>query len=256
MPFTFAHPIATAPIWFSSNRKLHLPSLLVGSIVPDLDYFLRLHPVKTVGHTFTGISLPGLPYSIAILLVIRYVLMRPFLAFLPQQLSRKFPLPKSYFPLQIWQLLNIVVSVMLGAVTHLIWDSFTHPRGWLVVHSELLKFAIGSISIYQLVQSASGGIGVICLLLWLFTWLDRSESRHRTETLTTDWRGAVMLCLGCCSFMLAIMAVEFHHVAHESFAEVCVRAIIGGISGLFVGLFLYSVAFWIVESFKPGSITV
>jgi hypothetical protein len=253
MPFTLAHPIATAPIWFGSNRKLDLPSLFVGSMIPDIDYFLKLHPIKTIGHTFSGISIQGLPYSIAILLVVRYVLMRPFLAFLPEQLSRKFPQPKSYFPLQILHVFNVIISIVIGAVSHLIWDSFTHSNGWLVINLTAIKSEIGAVAIYQLLQYISGIIGILGLLLWLFIWLYRSECRPRIETLTPTWRAVVTLCISCCAFGLAIVAIEANHMVGETPADVFVRSLIGCISGVLLGLLLYSVIFWILDSLKPNS---
>ncbi len=120
MPFTLAHPIAAAPIWLCSKRRLDLPSLLVGSMIPDLEYFLALQPTRTIGHTLLGVLIQGLPCSIVLLLVTRYVLMRPFLALLPRQLAQRFPTLRSYFPLQLLHLFNVVVSVVIGAASHLV----------------------------------------------------------------------------------------------------------------------------------------
>ena len=148
MPFTLAHPIATVPIWWGSKQKLHLASLAIGSMIPDADYFILLYPIKTIGHTFSGIFIQGIPYSIVLLLAIRYVLMRPFLALIPLQLAQKFPPPKKYFPIQISELFNIILSIAIGAATHLIWDAFTHSGD--SVHSEVLKSTLGSLPIYTL----------------------------------------------------------------------------------------------------------
>ena len=97
MPFTLAHPIAATPIWLFSKKRLDLPSLFVGSIIPDIECFLTLQPHRTIGHTLLGILIQGLPCSIVLLLVTRYVLMRPFLALLPRQLGQRFPTLRSYF---------------------------------------------------------------------------------------------------------------------------------------------------------------
>ncbi|WP_310426371.1 DUF4184 family protein [Chamaesiphon sp. VAR_48_metabat_135_sub] len=257
MPFTLAHPIATAPIWFGSNRKLDLPSLFVGSMMPDIDYFLTLHPIKTVGHTWSGILIQGLPYSIVSLLVIRYVLACPFLAFLPEKLSRKFPPPKSYFPLRISHLLNITISIAIGAASHLIFDSLTYSNGWLVVNLTAIRPKMGSVAIYQLLQYTSGIIGVGALLLWLFIWLfgaaAQSRTRPQIETLTPNWRSVVTVGIGCCALGLAHVAIEINHVVGETPADVFVRSLIGCISGTLLGLLLYSVVFWILDSFNRGS---
>ena len=247
MPFTLAHPIAAAPIWLCSKKRLDLPSLLVGSMIPDLEYFLALQPTRTIGHTLLGVLIQGLPCSIVLLLVTRYVLMRPFLALLPQQLAQRFPTLRGYFPLQGKHLFNVVVSVVIGAASHLVWDDFTHGDGWFVAHSKLLQSQLGSMPIYQLLQHGSGVIGVFTLLLWLSRRLNQAKSCNRIETLTPRWRALTIICIALCAFVLTWVAVEIHHIAGETFIETFVRAVLGCISGLF----LYSVVFWILKSFKP-----
>ncbi|HEY9632774.1 MAG TPA: DUF4184 family protein [Coleofasciculaceae cyanobacterium] len=251
MPFTLAHPIAAAPIWLCSKRRLDLPSLLVGSMIPDLEYFLALQPTRTIGHTLIGILIQGLPCSIVLLLVTRYVLMRPFLALLPQQLAQRFPTLRSYFPLQVLHLFNVVVSVVIGAASHLVWDAFTHEGGWFVNHSKLLQSQLGPLPIYKLLQYGSGVIGILALLLWLSIWLNQAKSRNRIETLAPRWRGLTIICIALCAFVFAWVAVEINRIAGEPFSQAVVRAVIGCISGLFLGLLLYSAVFWMLNSFKP-----
>jgi hypothetical protein len=253
MPFTLAHPIATAPIWFGSNKKLDLPSLFIGSMIPDIDYFLFLHPIKTVGHTFFGILIQGIPYSIVLLLVSRYALVRPFLALIPLQLARRFPPPKRYFPLAFMELINIIFSIAIGAATHLIWDAFTHAGGSVVVQSALLESMVGSLPIYKLLQYGGGVFGLVALSLWLSIWLNRSESRYYVETLAPRWRLLVTTCILLCAFGVAMLAMEHNQLQNEPFADGFVRSIIGWISGVSLGLLLYSVIFWMINSFKSDS---
>jgi Domain of unknown function (DUF4184) len=256
MPFTFAHPIAAAPIWLGSKRRLDLPSLIIGSMIPDIEYFLSLQPIKTVGHTFSGILIQGVPASLVLLLISRYVLMRPCLALLPPQLSQNFPSPKSHLPLKFPYLINVVISIVIGASSHLTWDSFVHSTHWFVNHSQRIQAHFSEASMYQLFQYGSSAIGLIALSIWLLKWIDRTEYRHQIETLTPNWRGLAIISIVLPAFVLAIIAIEAHHVSGEIFADVSVRALIGCISGTFVGLCLYSIGFWICESFKPGSTTI
>ncbi|WP_309742273.1 DUF4184 family protein [Chamaesiphon sp. OTE_20_metabat_361] len=256
MPFTFAHPIAAAPIWLGSKRKLDLPSLIIGSMIPDIEYFLSLQPVKTIGHTFTGILLQGIPYSIALLLISRYILMRPCLALLPPRLARHLPLPTSYFSLKSLYLLNVIGSIIIGASSHLIWDFFIHRTKSVVNHSQRIQAHFSEASMYQLFHLGSTAIGLIAIVIWLLKWLDRTEYRHQIETLTPNWRGIAAIAIVLPAFGLAIVAIEANHVVGETALEVFVRALIGCISGTFVGLCLYSIGFWICEKFKPGSTTI
>jgi hypothetical protein len=108
MPFTLAHPIAAAPIWFGSNRRLHLPGLLVGSLVPDVEYFVALQPAGNLGHQLPGIFLQGLPCAIVLLLLVRYAFWWPFVGLLPNAWEEKIPPLRSVpwrnwgYPLNVW----------------------------------------------------------------------------------------------------------------------------------------------------------
>lgn len=244
MPFTLAHPIAAAPIWLCSNKRLDLPGLLIGSMIPDLEYFIALQPTRTIGHTFLGIFIQGIPCAIVLLLIARYVLRRPFLALLPQQLAQRFPRARSYFPLPVSQLINIVLSIVIGAVSHLIWDAFTHRDGWFVTRSALLQSEPGGMPIYKLLQYGGGIFGVLALLIWFVIWLNQAKTYSPVETLNSRWRGLAIFCIVLCSLIVAWVAGVVNQVGGETSYAVIVRAVIGCISGLSLGLFLYSVAFW------------
>jgi len=88
-------------------------------------------------------------------------------------------------------------------------------------------------------------------LLWLSIWLNQAKSRNRIETLAPRWRSLTIICIVLCAVVFAWVAVEINRIAGETFKEAVVRAVIGCISGLFLGLLLYSVVFWMLNSFKP-----
>jgi Domain of unknown function (DUF4184) len=251
MPFTLIHPIATVPIWFGSKYKLHLASLAIGAMIPDADYFLFLYPVKTIGHTFYGIFIQGIPYSIVLLLTIRYVIMRPFLALIPLQIARKFPPSKKYFPPQFFDLTNVIISIAIGATTHLIWDDFDlNGSSSIVQTSEFLKSMISSLQSYKLLLYCGGIVGLVCLSLWLVNWIARSPSYHRAETLNPWWRVTAIVGIVYCAFGVAWFAVQDNR---EPFVNSSVRFLIGGISGIFLGFLLYSVIFWLLNGLNSNS---
>ena len=105
--------------------------------------------------------------------------------------------------------------------------------------------------IYQLLQYGCGVIGVFALFLWLSIWLNQAKSFNHIETLATRWRALTIICIALCAFVWTWVAVDIHHIAGETFIEAFVRAVLGCISGLFLGLLLYSAVFWMLKSFKP-----
>ncbi len=65
MPWTFAHPAAILPL----RRRLPLAALVVGSISPDIGYYLGLYPLATFAHSGLGLLMACLPMGAAALVV-------------------------------------------------------------------------------------------------------------------------------------------------------------------------------------------
>ena len=61
MPYTAAHIICAAPLWYLSQKRLSLPALMVGCMAPDIPYFFYLTPVPAPGHTISGLFTHALP---------------------------------------------------------------------------------------------------------------------------------------------------------------------------------------------------
>ncbi len=153
MPFPLAHPAAVLPFKRFSPRWLCLPALVVGSMTPDAAYLSGPLRLDELAHTVQGIVLFCLPAGLIFTLLF-YAVRSRFLAALPGVYRRLLLAP-------IWkarpQLLVIGASVMLGAASHILWDSFTHTRGWGV---ELIP------SLTAVVGTFAGHNVRVCRLLW------------------------------------------------------------------------------------------
>ncbi|MEO1396566.1 MAG: DUF4184 family protein [Cyanobacteria bacterium J06634_5] len=248
MPFTLAHPIATLPLWSASKQKLDLPALMVGAAIPDVSYFVALRPVPNIGHSLLGIVTEGIPSALLLLLLGRYLFWTPVLALVPQPISSRIPIfcPYSFLPAK--RLLVIIVSIAMGALTHIVWDSFTHHHGWAVERLSFLVADVGIFPIYKWLQYSGGLIG-FPWLLWLAAQFVRKRSpRYRPERLLQRWQG-----LSWGFIAIALMLTVYYAVAvtpESSLSTLIVNAIVGSVSGLFLGLFLYSALYWLNEIFR------
>lgn len=250
MPFTIAHPIAAAPIWLLSKRKLDLLALAIGTMIPDLQYFIYLKPVRTIGHSLPGVFIEGVPCSLVLLLVFHWVLKYPLLALAPSHVAERLP-PLSRFSLfPLSQLLIIIVSIAIGGISHILWDDFTHSTGWFVVNFPLLQVKILSLPLYKFLQYGSGIFGLFALSVWFAIWFLKTQPRQQHKTLAVRWKLVASGLILLASCILAVIAVKLHLAEDGSFAGIVVRAIIGAISGLFIGCFFYSAAFWNIKSFQ------
>ena len=58
-------------------------------------------------------------------------------------------------------------SLILGLVTHIVWDSFTHSYGWMVQQVPFLAAQpIAGVPIYRILQHGSTLAGLVILALW------------------------------------------------------------------------------------------
>jgi len=173
MPFTFAHPAAIIPIRSRFKKWIPLPALVIGSLVPDAAYYLPVPgDFKDHAHTLQGTISFSLPLGIILLLIFYWL--APEIVFLLPSPHREALQPLSKPPaFSISEAGLAVCGIVLGAATHVLWDSFTHSRGWIVERVPLLQQIIpGSrMPVHLALQFLSTLLG-LCLLLYFYDrWL-------------------------------------------------------------------------------------
>src|SRR5437899_2378733 len=98
MPFTLSHPAAVIPV-----RKYGvLSALVVGSLAPDIFYFIPRVRQIGYGHTLPGLFFFCLPLGLAVLCLFHIFLKRPLISLFPASHQlRLLPIAKefSFFPL-------------------------------------------------------------------------------------------------------------------------------------------------------------
>ena len=126
MPFTLAHGAAALPF----RRSRLIPSaLLIGTFAPDFEYFLRFSAHDRFGHTLFGSFVLTLPLALVVLWLFHNFAKVPVIRLLPNQLQMRLANHLGKFRFGGWRRFALIVaSVLVGIATHLLWDSFTHPR--------------------------------------------------------------------------------------------------------------------------------
>lgn len=156
MPFTIAHPAAVLP--FGKSKYLSVTALIAGSVVPDFEFFLQLREVENIGHHSMGIVLFDLPVAMVFCFLFHGLVKNTLMANLPPYLRNRFMQYTDvnwtrFAKENKWKLL---FSVILGVLTHILWDGFTHHDGLFVEMMPLLQTTIQiltfSIPVYFLLQ--------------------------------------------------------------------------------------------------------
>ncbi|HEY8877689.1 MAG TPA: DUF4184 family protein [Roseateles sp.] len=171
MPWTFAHPAAILPLRSLCPRWLSFPALILGAMAPDLSYYVGMHGKwRAFCHTPEGVLTVCLPVCLLMLaLLLRFagpltvLLTEPHRALVRSHLQ---PMPHP-----AWRALAMaVLSVLIGAATHLAWDSFTHEGRWGAellpeLEEPLLDALDRQFLGTHLLQHLSTAVGVVALAL-------------------------------------------------------------------------------------------
>lgn len=171
MPFTTSHPAIVLPLKKIYPKYVSLSGLMAGAMSPDLLYFLNLTTVhRGFSHSWPGLVYFCIPAGVLFTIVFHYFIKRPLIYNLPAPLDRMFSgLAKTSFNLNSQRnLIILIISVTIGALSHLFWDSFTHPTGFLVRLMPFLaiKIKVGGelvhlTHILQVISTVVGGLFVI-----------------------------------------------------------------------------------------------
>jgi hypothetical protein len=168
MPLTFAHPAAVLP--FSKNSKyVNFLALVLGSMSPDFEYFLRGKPSGEIGHTFIGFVTFNLPVIAVVYLIYQTYIHRTVFNHLPFFLQDTY----SEKPDSSKSLKGVVFlySALFGMLTHVVWDSFTHINGFMVNKLAVLTYTFQvfdrDIPVYKFLQHGSTFVGICAIVLYM-----------------------------------------------------------------------------------------
>lgn len=220
MPYTLSHPLAIVPLARWCPRYFNFAALVIGSMSPDFGYFANAFETAKYAHTLTGLFAVCVPASMA-LLGLFYLLRGPMCFILPQ------PHRAALTPLTIENpnpsfrvFLVASCSALLGAITHIVWDSFTHWDSWTVQHFAVLRRPVMTINgteepvcyMLQIVCSLVGGVGLAVLYL---LWLRRQPIRVTEDSQSDGWRYALLAGVVLVSLMVALAAAYYHTLPYK-----------------------------------------
>lgn len=171
MPFTLSHaayavPLAR-PLGRLSGRRVPVSTLVIGSWVPDIAYMLPVALPRS-SHTLDGLLWFCLPMGWLCYLLWHHVI-RAALCDLMPMASLRARLARFARPgLPTASFRAVSVGLLVGAVSHLLLDGFTHREQFFVqlmpfLQLEVLRAGSYHLPLYNLLQHVLGIVG----LAWL-----------------------------------------------------------------------------------------
>lgn len=232
MPFTGSHPILALPL-----RRWGLPAtaLVIGSMSPDVPYYLPGRPYWST-HTPLGLVTVDVVIGVVLWLVWVALLRNWVLALAPAGLrARTGPMPPIRDVLtDLRGTGRVVVALFLGAVTHVLWDEFTHVGRWGDRNIALLHAQYGPMPGWHWAQYLCGAFGLGALAWCAWRWWRRTPARHPAVPARHRW---VWPVVGIVTGVAAAWSVD----PGMSFRRATFVAITGGLGagvGVVLGLAL------------------
>jgi hypothetical protein len=208
MPNPIAHPAASIPF---TKAGMVFSALIIGSIAPDFGYFIPL-PTAYFMYTAAGLFLFDVPVGLILLWLFHVLVKWPLLSLLPEGLQRRlFKAAQgfSFGPLRRFGL--VLLSLLVGSLTHVVWDSFTHDYGWMVGHFAFFSISIRGIPLYTILQELGTILGVGILLYWFIRWLPTAQQGNQLPAQFSGVIRAIFLALTAVSIALVEAAVIYLH---------------------------------------------
>ncbi|WP_190017822.1 DUF4184 family protein [Streptomyces lucensis] len=268
MPFTLSHAAAVLPAMRrdATGRGRLVPAVLTaGSFAPDLTYYAAsvvpgAMEFGAVTHSFAGVA--TVDVLIAWALAGLWLLLRePLVALLPRaRQGRPAALLRCGVPRARVRAVPAAwwyVSAVLGALTHVVWDAFTHHDRW----GTRLIPAIGRVHpagepLYSWLQYASSVAGAVVIVLFLVRALRCMPGGEPVgvPVLSARDRCGALVVIGGCALAGAVQRAARwwgHRGASAGPWELVPTLCFGVGTGVLLGLFLYAVG---VRVWRPGPV--
>lgn len=272
MPFTLSHAAAVLPAvrGDGTGRGRLVPAVLVaGSLAPDMTYYAASAVSGAMSFGAVTHSLPGaltVDVLVAWALVGLWLVVRePLVALLPRSLQGRTaalvrcgaPRARVGASLLLWW----YVSAALGALTHVVWDEFTHLDRWGMRQFPALGQLMAGAPVYTHLQYGGSVVAAVVIAAFLVRALRRASADEPVGVPVLSvrdrwWAGAVLVgcaAAGAVQRVLGAWGVLREAGAGAGFAarvrDLMPVLCFGAGAGLVAGLLVYAAA---VRAWRPA----
>ncbi|RVU01430.1 DUF4184 family protein [Mucilaginibacter limnophilus] len=168
MPFTPAHAAIVLPLNYLPRKYVSISALVVGSMVPDFEYFIRMRPVSIYSHTLNGLFWFDVPLGFLLLILFDRFVRNILIDNLPIFLNSRLVRYKHIHTVKpsLLRLFIIASCLLIGAMSHLFWDAFTHVSGYFVTESllsNITHIAGHTVPMFKILQHTSTLLGFVII---------------------------------------------------------------------------------------------
>ncbi len=232
MPFTFSHPAIVLPATYLPKKWYSLSALIVGSMTPDFEYFMRMKDYSKYSHTWAGLFYFDIPLGLFLIFLFHNVVRNILIEHLPFSLNIRFSVFEEfnwnkYFRTHV---IVVFISLITGIASHLVWDSFTHDGEYFARAIPILRDTttifnhhVSGARIFQYVGSIIGG-GIMLIAIF-----DLPEGNNtRKENILHFWLLVSLIMVSVVNMRLYLDRI-LNHQNHE---DIIVTTISGALIGI------------------------
>lgn len=233
MPFTFSHPAAILPATLLPKRAYSLTGLIIGSMAPDFEYFIRMKGLSIYSHDILGAFWFDLPLGLLLAFIYHNIVRDPLIANLPtvfrSRLTRFTTFNWTEYLRNHWYI--VIPSLLVGTASHIIWDGFTHENGYFVKVLPILQHHFMLFGHWVLLCNAGqhlstlfGGLAVLFYILHL-----PADAQVKSDFKIQYW-----LSISLLSLLIFILRVFLGSSHYRTFEYVIVTIIASGLIAMTV----------------------
>ncbi|MER5788646.1 DUF4184 family protein [Streptomyces sp. NPDC001980] len=267
MPFTLSHAAAVLPAvrGDGTGRGRLVPAVLVaGSFAPDLTYYAAsaVPDAMEFGgftHSFAGVLTVDVLFAWA--LVALWLLVRePLVALAPRARQGRVaallrcgaPRARAGFSVAAWW----YVSAVLGGLTHVVWDAFTHHDRWGTRLFPAIGHNLAGMPLYTLLQYGSSAVGAAVVAVFAVRAVRRAPAGEPVGVPLLSvrdrwWAGAgITGCALLAAVQRAVRWWEYWGTAAKPW-ELLPTVLFGTGAGLLLGVLGYALA---IRVWRPAPV--
>ena len=233
MPFTFSHPAIVLPVTYLPKKWYSLSALIVGSMTPDFEYFIRMKDMSKYSHTWTGLFWFDIPLALILIFVFHNVVRNTLIEYLPFSLNIRFSKFEKFNWNKYFQenKMAVFTSLIIGIASHLIWDDFTHNGGYFVdaipVLSAQINFLNHTVYIYEILQYLCSVVGGLVMVIAILKFPEGKKTKQ--NKILSFWLLVSLVMISVVNLRLYIGDI-YNLEAHID--DIIVTIISGGLIGI------------------------
>ena len=195
-----------------------MTGLIIGSMAPDFEKFIRMSAYDSFSHTWRSIFYFNLPLSLVLAFLFHNIVRDVLIDHLPVYFQRRLIRFRGFDWVSHFRsrYVVIILSIIIGTVSHIAWDAFTHIDGrvvrWLPFLTAYLSVGELRIEVFNFLQLSTSVLGL--LVVWYAYFLLPVRPVKSTKVKGSEkLRYWIAFTLSACA--IAILRYVFgHHLSY------------------------------------------